>query len=109
MQTFYWKVDPQMEVSSEPRVRRVQFGDGYEQRTADGLNNHLKKYGVTVKVSREEGKRLEAFLSEQGGWRAFLWMPPDSDTPIRVVCRKWTSRVDLLKVVFSVTFEQVVR
>lgn len=109
MRAFHWKVDPLMEVSSEPRVRRVQFGDGYEQRTADGLNNDLKKYGVTVKVSRDEGKYTEAFLTEHGGHRAFLWTPPYSYVPVPVVCRKWTSRVDLLKVVFTATFEQVVR
>ncbi|WP_409372376.1 phage tail protein [Providencia alcalifaciens] len=72
MQTFDWKVASPMVVNSAPRVRRVQFGEGYEQRVADGVNCDLKKYEVTVKVSRDEGKRLETFFAKHGGWRAFF-------------------------------------
>ncbi|EGJ4979697.1 phage tail protein, partial [Escherichia coli] len=32
MKTFRWKVKPDMEVSSQPSVREVRFGDGYSQR-----------------------------------------------------------------------------
>ncbi|EJX4537962.1 phage tail protein, partial [Salmonella enterica] len=30
MKTFGWKVDPDMQVDSEPQVSVVRFGDGYE-------------------------------------------------------------------------------
>ncbi len=76
MKTFRWKVKPDMEVNSQPSVREVRFGDGYSQRMAAGLNADLKTYRVTLSVTREEARHLEAFLAEHGGWKAFLWTPP---------------------------------
>ncbi len=73
MKTFRWKVKPDMEVNSQPSVREVRFGDGYSQRMAAGLNADLKTYRVTLSVTREEARHLEAFLAEHGGWKAFLW------------------------------------
>ncbi|HBE6117126.1 TPA: phage tail protein, partial [Escherichia coli] len=41
METFHWKVRPDMNVVSEPKVVTVKLGDGYEQRRAAGLNNQF--------------------------------------------------------------------
>ncbi|ENZ9960161.1 phage tail protein, partial [Salmonella enterica] len=73
MKTFGWKVDPDMQVDSEPQVSVVRFGDGYEQRRASGINNDLKKYSVTIRVDREDSPALEGFLSQHNGVKAFLW------------------------------------
>lgn len=108
MKTFRWKVKPDMEVTSQPSVREVRFGDGYSQRTAAGLNADLKTYSVTLSVTREEAIRLEAFLAEHGGWQAFLWTPPYGYRQIRVTCAKWTARVSMLRTEFSAEFKQVV-
>lgn len=91
MKTFRWKVKPDMEVNSQPSVREVRFGDGYSQRMAAGLNADLKTYRVTLSVTREEARHLEAFLAEHGGWKAFLWkpllcIPADKGDLCRVVC-----------------------
>ncbi|EBM5321600.1 phage tail protein, partial [Salmonella enterica] len=90
MKTFGWKVDPDMQVDSEPQVSVVRFGDGYEQRRASGINNDLKKYSVTIRVDREDGPELEGFLSQHNGVKAFLWTPPYGYRQINVVCRKWS-------------------
>lgn len=42
METFKWKVKPDMKKEFEPRVKSVKFSDGYEQRRPDGINNNLK-------------------------------------------------------------------
>ncbi|MBJ5136673.1 phage tail protein, partial [Salmonella enterica subsp. enterica serovar Derby] len=44
METFNWKIRPDMTVESEPKVTSIKLGDGYEQRRPAGLNNHLAKY-----------------------------------------------------------------
>ncbi len=80
-----------MEVNSQPSVREVRFGDGYSQRMAAGLNADLKTYRVTLSVTREEARHLEAFLAEHGGWKAFfveatLCIPADKGDLCRVVC-----------------------
>ncbi len=108
MKTFRWKVKPDMEVNSQPSVREVRFGDGYSQRMAAGLNADLKTYRVTLSVTREEARHLEAFLAEHGGWKAFLWTPPYAWRQIKVTCAAWSSRVRMLRVEFSAEFKQVV-
>lgn len=108
METFGWKVDPDMQVDSEPRVSVVRFSDGYEQRRAFGINNDLKKYSVTIRVDREDSPALEVFLSQHNSVKAFLWTPPYGYRQIKVVCRKWRVKVGLLKTTFTATFEQVI-
>ena len=108
MKTFRWKVKPDMEVNSQPSVREVRFGDGYSQSMAAGLNADLKTYRVTLSVTREEARHLEAFLAEHGGWKAFLWKPPYAYRQIKVTCAGWSARVGMLRVEFSAEFKQVV-
>ncbi|OSM89082.1 Minor tail protein M [Escherichia coli SHECO002] len=94
MKTFRWKVKPDMEVNSQPSVREVRFGDGYSQRMAAGLNADLKTYRVTLSVTREEARHLEAFLAEHGFFfrlegifvEATLCIPADKGDLCRVVC-----------------------
>ncbi|MGS3891704.1 phage tail protein, partial [Escherichia coli] len=76
METFHWKVRPDMNVVSEPKVVTVKLGDGYEQRRAAGLNNQLSTYSVTIRVRKCEHPSLKAFLERHGGVRAFQWTPP---------------------------------
>ncbi len=71
METFHWKVRPDMNVVSEPKVVTVKLGDGYEQRRAAGLNNQLSIYSVTIRVRKCEHPSLKAFLERHGGVRAF--------------------------------------
>lgn len=108
METFRWKIDPDMGVESEPQVSVAKFGDGYEQRRLSGLNSNLEKYSVTIRVKRDEARFLRDFLNRHAGVKCFLWTPPYSYQPIRVVCRKWSTKVGMLKVTFTTTFEQVV-
>lgn len=108
METFNWKIRPDMTVESEPKVTSIKLGDGYEQRRPAGLNNHLAKYNVTVRIRKGEHQNLEAFLSRHGGVKSFLWTPPYTWTQIRVICRKWSINVGSLWVTVTTTFEQVV-
>lgn len=96
METFHWKVRPDMNVVSEPKVVTVKLGDGYEQRRAAGLNNQLSTYSVTIRVRKCDHPSLKAFLERHGGVRAFQWTPPYDWKPIRVVCRKWSASVGAL-------------
>ncbi|HFE7024514.1 TPA: phage tail protein [Salmonella enterica subsp. enterica serovar Newport] len=105
---FNWKIRPDMTVESEPKVTSIKLGDGYEQRRPAGLNNHLAKYNVTVRIRKGEHQNLEAFLSRHGGVKSFLWTPPYTWTQIRVICRKWSISVGSLWVTVTTTFEQVV-
>ncbi len=107
MKTFRWKVKPDMEVNSQPSVREVRFGDGYSQRMAAGLNADLKTYRVTLSVTREEARHLEAF-GRARRLEGILWKPPYAYRQIKVTCAGWSARVGMLRVEFSAEFKQVV-
>ncbi|WP_173861014.1 phage tail protein [Escherichia coli] len=64
METFHWKVRPDMNVVSEPKVVTVKLGDGYEQRRAAGLNNQLSTYSVTIRVRKCDHPSLKAFCNQ---------------------------------------------
>ena len=64
-----------------PRVRRQQFGDGYEQRLAEGINNVVESFQVTfVNKPKIDADDLAAFFETQGGVTAFDFTYPDTNS-----------------------------
>jgi phage-related protein len=58
-------------------TRIVQFGDGYSERSADGLNRPNEIWEVECAFASETaGANLQTFLETVGGWQAFLWQSP---------------------------------
>ncbi|MFA7333650.1 MAG: phage tail protein [Kiritimatiellia bacterium] len=76
----------------EPRVNRIKFGDGYEQRQASGLNTLPSTWALSFQ-NRETDliDEIEEFLKEQGGVEYFYWTPPDEDTALKWICAKWSA------------------
>lgn len=78
-----------LEISHEPRVLVSKFGEGYEQRLADGINSQLKRYAVTFDTrDNVEADGIEAFFVAQGAVAAFDWTPPRG-IAAKFVCRRW--------------------
>jgi len=75
----------------KPRVKIAQFGDGYSQRIADGINNITKEWNL-VFGSRDlnEVDLILEFLETQKGVTAFLWTPPGEYTAQAVICQDWS-------------------
>ena len=64
-----------------PRVRRQQFGDGYEQRLAEGINNVVESFQVSfVNKPKIDADDLAAFFETQGGVTAFDFTYPDTNS-----------------------------
>lgn len=108
METFKWKVKPDMKKEFEPRVKSVKFGDGYEQRRPDGINNNLKKYNVTLIYINSESLQIESFLEKHAGVTAFFWKPPHQTALVKILCRKWSSSVGMIRTEITAEFEQIV-
>lgn len=106
METFTWKVKTGMNIESEPRVRSVRFGDGYEQRRPDGLNSLLNKYSITLSPKNADGQIIRAFLEKHAGVTAFFWKPPHQTHMITVLCRKWSFSVGALRTEVTAEFEE---
>lgn len=63
-----------------PRVRRAQFGDGYEQRSQDGINVLLQKWSLTFENrAKSDADEIEGFLRAHGGVTAFEFVAPGSE------------------------------
>lgn len=107
METFNWPVKPGMKTDFSPRVRSVRFGDGYEQRKADGLNSQLKKFNVNLSLPPEKADQVLGFLTRHGGVKSFIFQPIKSQPAVVVVCRKWSSDLGNIKTSISAEFEEV--
>jgi len=89
------KPDKMMAASSTPKVRVTDFGDGYQQRIAAGINNLEQNYSVGfANRTKEEIDDIVAFFVSKGGVTNFTFTIPDSnnsgETAIKVICESWS-------------------
>jgi len=95
MTTFTVTPDFGAKAAYKPRVRRVAFGDGYEQRQADGINTQPATWDLQFQSRTDtETATIIDFLEARGAVQAFDWTPPNEASAIRVVCREWSKSVD---------------
>lgn len=108
MATFTWNPDSGADEQHEPSARRVKFGDGYEQRSANGLNPDMASLdGLTFSGrSAAESAAIETFLRAQGSVTSFNWTPPGGTQGI-YVCSKWSKKWVSSLVVITASFYQV--
>ena len=107
---FIWKPSYNLQATHAPRVRSVKFGDGYEQRFKDGINNNLIKLSLTFEGrDLKETKAILHFLDVRAGAEYFFFRPPTPYDALRkFVCKDFSSTV-VYKDNFNIsaTFEQV--
>jgi phage-related protein len=66
-----------MSVERQFNVKSTKFGDGYERRSADGVNNVALTFNLTFsKLLPAQIQEIDAFLCAMGGYTAFEWTPP---------------------------------
>ena len=76
---------------SAPKVRLVQFGDGYEQRLSFGLNQNPKEWSLEFMVDTTDASTIETFLDARAAdSQSFDWTPPDSVTSYKWFCDEWS-------------------
>lgn len=94
---------------SEPKIRTTRFGDGYEQRTAMGLNINPKEWSLTFDLTEEDATIVEDFLDARAlDAASFDWTPPDSNTSYKWVCYSWDREMyDFQRSRITATFRQV--
>lgn len=93
---------------SKPRVRRATFGDGYTQRTADGLNTEGESWSLVWTMSVADCDTVDAFLKARAGVEAFLWTPPREGSAKKWLCPQWQRDfIDKTTDRISATFERV--
>jgi len=77
--------------NSQPRQRKVVFGDGYEQRLSFGLNQNPKQWSLTWKyLTTANAAAIEAFFDARADDAAsFDWTPPGTTTSYKWLCDEW--------------------
>ena len=95
--------------NSQPNVRTVRFGDGYEQRLTFGLNQNAKRWSLTFEVSETDADTIETFLDARASDNAsFDWQPPGSSTTYKWVCEQWSKSIPYLnRATIQATFREV--
>jgi len=73
--TFNWDVLQEPTGTTTLRKRKAQFGDGYSQGVANGLNPVVKNWPVSVKGNAALIGPIKTFLDAHVGV-SFYWTPP---------------------------------
>lgn len=76
VETFTWRMERDVGIKIEYRVIETQFGDGYAQISADGINTKNESYVVTVHAHEDKAKEIMAFFDRNKGAKSFFWTPP---------------------------------
>lgn len=105
--TFTWSVDENTEGDVTFRLRTAQFGDGYSQVVADGLNAKIEQWSVVISdLYADEMAPITAFLDSHVG-ESFYWTPPDGTQGLyRCTQYKKTPKAANLRTI-TATFQQV--
>ena len=76
IEVFNWspRINPQGRTKF--RVLTAQFGDGYSQTAADGINNKVASWPLQFAGSAAQISPIVAFLDRHQAVRAFQWQPP---------------------------------
>lgn len=108
MATFTWTPSIGAQVAMRPTVRRVAFGDGYEQRLAFGINTQPEVWTLEFRGSTtDDAAAIDAFLRARGAVQAFDWTSP-AGTVGKFTCEEWGRSVDEPNVeTVRATFKQV--
>jgi phage-related protein len=87
-------VEPNMVFNStcdiEPRVLRAPFGDGYSQRTPDGINTTPERWILKWSVLEPLYSSLTAQLEAAKGVTPIQWHPPGESTDRNFTVVKWS-------------------
>jgi len=81
--------------SNTPRTYTVEFGDGYEQRVANGINSLAQTFSLTFNNRpKAEIDDIIAFFLNKAGVTGFNFTYADSnnggETTIKVICDDWS-------------------
>lgn len=88
------------------RTLSAQFGDGYSQRAADGLNSIVDSWQIVYStVTATEANTIRSFCDSVGNWDSFTWTAPGEASS-----KKWRIKSDVQESsvsgnLFSISFE----
>lgn len=102
-------LDPGSSRDHKPRILMADFGDGYSQRAADGINNDPETRELSwTNLTKAEKDVIDSFFKARGGWQSFFYDHKGGLNPLVYVCTTWkVVDVDYDVYTVSATFQQV--
>lgn len=90
---FFWSPSYNLSVNHEPRIQSIQFGEGYEQRIKDGINNDRLNLSLSFESRTEaEATAILHFLHSREGFGSFYFKTPAPYSIIKkFVCKSFSS------------------
>jgi phage-related protein len=77
-------------IDTSPRINAAMFGDGYSQRSQDGLNDDNETFsGQCMSLTKPQVDDLIAFFKAHKV-TPFLWVPPLEDVSVKWTATKWS-------------------
>ncbi|NBP56856.1 hypothetical protein EBU71_10080 [bacterium] len=110
---FHWKPSYSTVAQSNPRINRIKFGNGYEQRIPDGLNVNLINLQVTFENRKEdEAVAILHFLNQMNGTTSFIYNVPTiyskNKFTTKFICSNWEATYNFYQnYSIRATFEEV--
>lgn len=90
MATFTWIPDKPLNRTRKAKVNASNFGDGYVQRSKDGINTIGDVWMPSFTVrTRAEINAIDAFLELMAGVSSFTWTTPAGITS-KFTCDEWS-------------------
>lgn len=74
--TFNWIPVSQSSGTITFRTLKAQFGDGYAQEAADGINNKTNSWPLQFAGTKADMQAIVDFFDAHAGYQAFYWTPP---------------------------------
>ena len=72
------------------KVLRAEFGDGFNQRAAAGINNiRIIWSNIWIVIPKADADTMQAFFVARGGHESFDFDDPESGTTFKVVVEEW--------------------
>ena len=88
--------DKGLTVTNKPKILLNTFGDGYEHRIADGINNTPQQFGLSfANRPKADIDDIVDFFETKGAVTAFAYVIADTNSSgnersIQVVCSDWS-------------------
>jgi phage-related protein len=92
--------------TTKPRVLMAVFGDGYQQRLADGINISIRQWGLSFSKKQANMAAIRAFLEARNGVESFDWTPPRGDAG-QWLASEWQTSINNGADALNVTFTEV--
>ena len=96
-------------INARPKVNTLSFGDGFEQRLTEGLNQNPLSVNLTFELSQTDANTAITFLNarvEDGA--SFDYTLPSESTSRKFVCTSFPRSIPFLnRVTLSCVFREV--